>query len=105
MKPYLYLYGPHTLSCHRLPVNFQQSEFSLQKEPVPFIRCSSHSSMSEEHLMGLSVSVCLSVAFFTTVGPEVPFFNLLLHNNGIQGFLLCKNGPGGLLLEQIVVQQ
>jgi hypothetical protein len=40
------------------------------------VRCSSRSSVSEEHFMGPSMSVCLSVAFFfSTVGPEVPVLN------------------------------
>jgi hypothetical protein len=43
-------------------------------------RCSSHCSVSEEHLMGPCVSVSVT---FTTMGPEVP----LLGDSRIQGFL------------------
>jgi hypothetical protein len=67
-----------------------------------FIRCSSCSSVSEEHLLGLSMSVCLSVCciFLQTRQPAWPFLIVGTHyaTMGTEvtvGTHCCDNGRRG----------
>jgi hypothetical protein len=64
-------------------------------------RCSSRSSVSKEHLMGQSVY--LSVAFFATVGPEVPLLEPTVAEMGLR-FTLVQDDLRSLL-EDSVAQQ